>query len=215
MRNTRFGPLKQARNLPIDTDTNCRPMLSSKYISMTVTNGHSNGAWKSGCTDDSKKPLDHSKALEILSKQYETRDGLGIEELLDSSKRGGVTYNDFLILPGHIDFAASEVRLETRISRRISLKTPFVSSPMDTVTEHSMAIHMALLGGLGVIHHNCSVEEQAEMVQKVKRFENGFILDPIVLSPSTTVEEARELKDRWGFGGFPVTGMCHFLSRVP
>jgi IMP dehydrogenase len=77
---------------------------------------------------------------------------------------------------------------------------------MDTVTEHNMAIHMALLGGLGVIHHNCSMEEQAEMVRKVKRFENGFILDPIVISSKTSVAEARNLKEKWGFGGFPVTG---------
>ena len=82
---------------------------------------------------------------------------------------------------------------------------------MDTVTEHQMAIHMALLGGLGIIHHNCSIEEQADMVKKVKRFENGFILDPIILSPSTTVGEARDLKDKWGFGGFPVTGMFKTL----
>lgn len=65
---------------------------------------------------------------------------------------------------------------------------------------------MALLGGVGVIHHNCSVEEQANMVRMVKRFENGFITDPICLKPSTTVAEARELKEKWGFGGFPVTG---------
>ena len=75
-----------------------------------------------------------------------------------------------------------------------------------------MAIHMALLGGLGVVHHNCSAEDQAEMVRKVKRFENGFILDPVVLSPTTTVGEARQLKEKWGFGGFPVTGQSRLLK---
>jgi IMP dehydrogenase len=85
---------------------------------------------------------------------------------------------------------------------------------MDTVTEHNMAIHIALLGGLGVIHHNCSQDDQAEMVRKVKRFENGFILEPIVISPETTVQEAKALKERWGFGGFPVTGTYTHVSYL-
>ena len=78
-----------------------------------------------------------------------------------------------------------------------------------------MAIHMALLGGLGVIHHNCSADDQAEMVKKVKRYENGFILDPVVLSPKTTVGEAQALKEKWTFGGFPVTGKLYttFLRK--
>jgi IMP dehydrogenase len=149
--------------------------------------------------------MDHTKALDAL-KEYEERDGLDIKSLLDSKRHGGLTYNDFLVLPGYIGFAASDVSLESPVTKRITLKTPFVSSPMDTVTEHDMAIHMALQGGLGVIHHNCSADEQAEMVQKVKRYENGFILDPVVLHRDTTVGEVKALKEKWGFGGFPVTG---------
>ena len=173
---------------------------------------HTNGESKSGSAyfAPSKDLLDSSRALEVL-KEYEERDGLDISSLLDSKKHGGLTYNDFLVLPGYIGFAASEVVLESPVTKRISLKTPFVSSPMDTVTEHDMAIHMALQGGLGVIHHNCSADEQAEMVQKVKRYENGFILDPVVLHRDTTVGEVKALKEKWGFGGFPVTGMQFFF----
>lgn len=165
---------------------------------------HTNGDSKTSSFFGSS-PLHHSKALEAL-KEYEERDGLDIESLMDSKKHGGLTYNDFLVLPGYIGFAASEVVLDSPVTKRITLKTPFVSSPMDTVTEHEMAIHIALQGGLGIIHHNCSADEQAEMVQKVKRYENGFILDPVVLSRNTTVGEAKALKEKWGFGGFPVTG---------
>ena len=152
--------------------------------------------------------LSASTAVEVL-KRYDAADGLSIDELMNTRQHGGLTYNDFLILPGYIGFAASTVGLESRITRNITLRTPFVSSPMDTVTEHEMAIHMALQGGLGVIHHNCSPDEQADMVRKVKRYENGFILDPVVISRDTTVGEAKALKAKWGFGGFPVTGQCY------
>lgn len=154
--------------------------------------------------------LDFKTAAEVL--KNEPRDGLDIEGLMNSAKNGGLVYNDFLVLPGYIGFAASSVNLEAPVTKRITLKTPFVSSPMDTVTEHEMAIHMALQGGLGVIHHNCSADEQAEMVAKVKRYENGFIMDPVVLSPDTTIAEAKALKEKWKFGGFPVTGM---LTKIP
>jgi IMP dehydrogenase len=152
-----------------------------------------------------------AKALELL-KTYKAKDGISVQELMDENKTGGLTYNDFLLLPGYIGFPAAQVDLTSKLTRNITLKTPFTSSPMDTVTESNMAIHMALLGGVGVIHHNCSIEEQAEMVRKVKRFENGFITDPVVISPKTTVADAISLKEKWGFGGFPVTGEISILS---
>ncbi|CCH45746.1 putative inosine-5'-monophosphate dehydrogenase IMD4 [Wickerhamomyces ciferrii] len=149
---------------------------------------------------------DYTTALEYL-KTYDRKDGLSVHELMDSQVRGGLTYNDILVLPGKIDFPSSQVSLDTKLTKKISLRTPFVSSPMDTVTESDMAIHMALLGGIGIIHHNCTAEEQAEMVKAVKRFENGFINDPVVISPNQTIGEIQALKQQLGFAGFPVTGM--------
>ncbi|ORX54393.1 inosine-5'-monophosphate dehydrogenase [Hesseltinella vesiculosa] len=148
--------------------------------------------------------LDHTQALSVL-KEYKERDGLSAEQLLDEQWSGGLTYNDFLILPGYIDFPAHKVNLESHITKKITVRTPFLSSPMDTVTEADMAISMALLGGIGIIHHNCSAEEQAEMVRKVKKFENGFIMDPIVLSPQHTVADVKDVKEAHGFCGIPIT----------
>ncbi|KAF8797740.1 IMP dehydrogenase [Phlegmacium glaucopus] len=153
---------------------------------------------------DGTSYLDPKSALDHL-KTYTRPDGLSVSDLIDSQVNGGLTYNDFLLLPGKIDFPASEVITESRITRNVVLKTPFMSSPMDTVTENEMAIAMALLGGIGVIHHNQSPESQAAMVRSVKRHENGFISDPVVLSPTHLVGDVLDIKARLGFCGIPIT----------
>lgn len=126
----------------------------------------------------------------------------------------GLTYNDFLLLPGHIDFDAKECTLDSQLTRQIRLRTPFVSSPMDTVTEADMAIHMALLGGIGIIHHNCSAEEQVAMVKRVKLYKNGFITDPVCLAPSNTIQDALDIHAKFGFSGIPITENGRMGSKL-
>jgi IMP dehydrogenase len=115
------------------------------------------------------------------------------------------TYDDLIMMPGHIGFGLQEIDISSRLTRNIKLQAPFVSSPMDTVTEHRMAIQMALQGGIGIIHSNLTPEEQAAEVLKVKKFKNGFITDPVCLSPENTAEDVFTIKAKLGFSSFPIT----------
>ncbi len=140
------------------------------------------------------------------------RDGFSADELFTS--QNGLTYNDFIILPGFIDFSPDDVILETKLTKNIILKRPFVSSPMDTVTEAKMAIAMALQGGIGIIHYNNSIQKQVEEVEKVKRYENGFISDPLCLSPEHTIADIYEIKEKFGFSGIPITANGKVGSKL-
>ena len=130
-------------------------------------------------------------------------DGLAAEDLFADNT--GITYRDYLALPGYIDFDSKDVNLESKLSREITLNLPFISSPMDTVTEAEMAISLSLMGGIGIIHYNNSQEEQLHIVEKVKRYKNGFILDPVVLSPEHKISDIDKIKRRYGFSGIPIT----------
>jgi IMP dehydrogenase len=116
-------------------------------------------------------------------------------------------YKDITLIPNRLpDFERDTVDLTACFTKRLKLKTPFISSPMDTVTEAEMAILMALLGGMGVIHYNfLTVNEQIEEVEKVKRFEAGFVFNPVVLSPQNTIGDVYKVADKYGFFSVPIT----------
>src|SRR4030095_1115059 len=117
----------------------------------------------------------------------------------------GITFDYVLLAPRYSEVVPSEVAVHTQLTKRIPLNIPMLSSPMDTVTEHEMAIALAKEGGLGIIHKNMSVEQQTEEVNKGKRSANGIILDPETLRPDQPVRRAQELMKLKNVSGFPIT----------
>jgi IMP dehydrogenase len=115
-----------------------------------------------------------------------------------------LTFDDVLLLPGYSEVVATDVSLRTQLSREIELNIPLVSAAMDTVTEWRLAIAMAQEGGIGIIHKSMSVEEQAEQVRKVKKFESGVVKDPITIQQNATIAELMELTSAHGISGVPV-----------
>lgn len=117
----------------------------------------------------------------------------------------GITFDDVLLEPGYSDTMPRDVDVRTRLTARIALNIPVLSSPMDTVTESDLAIGLAQEGGIGIIHKNMTVAEQTREVDKVKRSENGVITDPVTLPPDETVGNARRMMEQQNIGGVPIT----------
>ncbi len=117
----------------------------------------------------------------------------------------GITFDDVLLVPAYSEVIPNQVNLETRLTKTIKLNIPMMSAGMDTVTEYRMAIAMARQGGIGIIHKNMSIEEQAEEVDKVKRSENGVITDPFSLTPEHTLADADTLMGKYRISGVPIT----------
>lgn len=128
-----------------------------------------------------------------------------------------LTYDDLILMPGYIDGTMEDIDLSSKLTKNITLQVPFVSSPMDTVTESDMAIALALQGGIGIIHCNNTIEEQLRHVQRVKRYSNCIVNDPITLNRKNTVADAERIKKTCDFTSFPVVDLDNklvgYLSR--
>ncbi|MDB5422079.1 MAG: dehydrogenase [Brevundimonas sp.] len=118
--------------------------------------------------------------------------------------REGLTFDDVLLEPGPSETLPADADVSTRLTRDIKLNIPLTSSAMDTVTESRLAIAMAQAGGLGIIHRNMTVEQQADQVREVKRYESGMVINPVTITPDTTLGEVRDIVARRKFSGFPV-----------
>src|SRR3954469_1641268 len=128
--------------------------------------------------------------------------------------REGVTFDDVLLEPGPSDVMPTQVTTETKFTREISLNIPLVSAAMDTVTESRLAIAMAQAGGMGILHRNMTVDEQADHVREVKRYESGMVINPLTIGPDTTLGEIRQIKARRKISGFPVVDAAGRLCGI-
>jgi IMP dehydrogenase len=131
--------------------------------------------------------------------------------------REGLTFDDVLLEPGPSSVMPTQVDVATRFTREINLNIPLVSAAMDTVTESRLAIAMAQNGGMGILHRNLTIEEQADQVREVKRYESGMVINPLTIHPDTPLSEVREIKARRKISGFPVVDaqgkLCGILTN--
>ena len=117
-----------------------------------------------------------------------------------------LTFDDVLLIPARSEVHPNDVLLKTRVACDIELNIPMMSSAMDTVTEHRLAIAIAQQGGIGTIHKNLPLQEQADEVDKVKRSESGMIIDPITIGPDESIQRAEDMMSRFRISGIPVVG---------
>ena len=123
---------------------------------------------------------------------------------MEKLKQKALTFDDVLLLPSYSDFLPSDANTESKLSKNISLKIPLISAAMDTVTESSMAIALAEAGGIGVIHKNNSIKEQASLVRSVKKYESGIVRDPVTISSKKSIGELKQLTSELSISGMPV-----------
>ena len=123
---------------------------------------------------------------------------------MEKLKQKALTFDDVLLLPRYSDFLPSDANTESKLTKNISLKLPLISAAMDTVTESSMAIALAEAGGIGIIHKNNSIDEQASMVRTVKKYESGIVRDPVTISSTKSIEELKQLTAELSISGMPV-----------
>ncbi|MEZ7977969.1 MAG: IMP dehydrogenase, partial [Flavobacteriales bacterium] len=126
----------------------------------------------------------------------------------------GLTYDDVLLVPAYSEVLPRDTQLKTKFTRKIELKVPIISAAMDTVTESAMAIAIAREGGIGVIHKNMTIEQQAAEVLMVKRSENGMIQDPITLNRDATVQDAMKIMRERRIGGIPIVDSSNILLGI-
>ena len=126
----------------------------------------------------------------------------------------GLTFDDVLLLPDASEVIPSEVNTSTQLTRNISINVPILSAAMDTVTEARMAVAMARQGGVGVLHRNLSIEDQAQQVEIVKRSEAGMVTDPVTASPDMSIQEVDDLCARYRISGLPVTDEAGLLVGI-
>lgn len=131
-------------------------------------------------------------------------DGWTADKLFGGSQCG-YTYDDIIFMPGHVSFEAADVDMTGQLTRNIPLALPLIGGPVDTVTETNMATALALIGGIGFIHHNQSIDAQAEMTRRTKNFINGFIMHPVTMGPDDAVTDFLAIKEDRGFSGVPIT----------